>query len=391
MTLARVLAVLVLVCGVAHAQPVQLGMDRPVAGPAEDEPPDVELITLGVGDRIFEKFGHAAICLRYHDTALIPVCFNYGVTDFDAGAALVYRFLRNDQKFWVEAEAMGSLVGFYTWEDRDIWVQTLPLTAAAKRAIEAKLWSDTEEANKYYLYDHFFDNCTTRLRDMIDRASGGVLRAGGDEPFPLTFRQLGARGLASAEPLVGIADFVLGRALDATPTLYQAMFSPDVLRAEVTLRFHAEPHLLYKRVGPDFPHEGGTGRWKFILVAVAFALPLLLAQWRRRFERLALVAATGYLALWGAIIYALVIGSSLAAIRWNEVALVLMPFDLALPFLSIPHRQRYAQLRVVLLVAVSALTAVGVFHQPLWVPILTAIMPLAIIAFDLPRGLKPAR
>ena len=388
MTFVRVLAFLVLACGAAHAQPVQLGMDHAVAGPVEDEPPDIELVTLGVGERIFEKFGHAAICLRYHDAGLIPVCFNYGVTDFDAGAALVYRFLRSDQRFWVEAESMGSLVGFYTYEDRDIWAQTLPLSAAGKRAIEAKLWSDLDEKNRYYLYDHFFDNCTTRIRDMIDRASGGVLRAGSDEPVPLTFRELGARGLASAEPLVAIADFVLGRALDATPTLYQAMFSPDVLRREVTLRFHASPRLLYKRSGPEFPHQGGTGRWKFILVAALFALPLLLAQWRRRFERIALVAATLYVTLWGVIIYALVLGSSLPGIRWNEVAFVLMPFDLLLPVLSIPRRRTYAQLRVVLLLAVSALTAIGVFHQPLWVPILTAITPLAIIAFDLPHGLK---
>lgn len=381
----RVLAMLVLACGIAHAQPVALGPDHPLAAPVEGEPPEIELVTLGVGDRIFEKFGHAALCLRYHDTSLIPVCFNYGVTDFDAGADLVVRFLRNEQKFWVEAESLGSLVGFYTWEDRDIWVQTLPLPPAARRAIEVKLWSDTEEANRYYIYDHFFDNCTTRIRDLIDRASGGALSSGAEGPFPLSFRDLGARGLASAEPLVAVADFVLGRALDATPTLYQAMFSPDIMRREVTLRLGAEPRLLYKRVGPAFPHEGGTGRWMFVVLAVAFSLPLLLAQWRRRFERVALGIATFYLGLWGILIYALVIGSSLPGIRWNEVALVLVPFDLALPFLAVARRRRYAQVRVVLLLAVSALAAIGVLHQPLWVPILTAIIPLSIIAFDLPR------
>lgn len=390
MSLGRILAVLVLACGIAHAQPVQLGMDHAFAGPVEAEPPDIELVTLGVGDRIFEKFGHAALCLRYHDPSFIPVCFNYGVTDFDAGGALVFRFLRNEQRFWVEAESVGSLVGFYTWEDRDIWVQTLTLSDAGKREIEAKLWFDQKEENRYYIYDHFHDNCTTRIRDIIDHASGGKLRAGADEPFPLTFRQLGARGLASAEPLVAIADFVLGRALDVTPTLYQAMFSPDVMRREVTLRFGAEPRLVYKRVGPEFPHEGGTGRWKLFAIAAVFALSLLLAQWRRKLERLALVAATVYLTLWGVIIWALVIGSSLPGIRWNEVAFVLLPFDLLLPFLAPPRRRKYAQLRVLLLLAVSALTAIGVFHQPLWVPILTAIMPLAIIAFDLPHGIKKA-
>ncbi|MBL0214432.1 MAG: DUF4105 domain-containing protein [Myxococcales bacterium] len=388
--IARALLVLALVfaSGVARAQPVPLRPSDYVMGPVESEPPTIELVTFGVGERIFEKFGHAAICLRYHDTSLLPVCFNYGVTDFDAGSVLVWRFLRSKQQFWVEPESLGSLVGFYTWEDRDIWVQTLPLDAAAQRAIEAKLWDDWDERNRFYTYDHFFNNCTTRIRDMIDRAAGGKLHAGADEPYPLTFRELGARGLASAEPLVGLADFVLGRQLDDHPSLWDAMFHPDVLRLEVTRRFGVEPRLVYQRKGPGFPHEGGTGRWLFLVLAAVFALPLVVAQWRRRFQRVALVWATLYLALWGLILWSLVIVSSIPGVRWNEVVFVLMPFDLALPFLGVARRRRYAQARVVLLLAVSALCAIGVFHQPLWIPILTAIAPLAIIGFDLPHGLR---
>ena len=39
------------------------------------------------------------------------------------------------------------------------------------RAIEAKLWATSTTTQRYYYYDHFFDNCTTRLRDMIDDAT----------------------------------------------------------------------------------------------------------------------------------------------------------------------------------------------------------------------------
>ncbi len=380
------LVIVLLLSGVARAQPVPLLPDQFRSGPIESDPPDIELLTFGVGDRIFEKFGHAAICLRYHDPNLVPVCFNYGVTNFDAGSILVWQFLRSKQQFWVEPESLGSLVGFYTWEDRDIWVQTLPLDGFAQRAIEAKLWDDWDERHRYYTYDHFFNNCTTRIRDMIDRASGGKLHAGADVTYPLTFRELGARGLASSEPLVGLADFVLGRQLDDHPSLWDAMFHPDILRLEVTSRFGAEPRLLYKRTGPEFPDQGGTGRWLFLVLAAVFALPLLVAQWLRKLERVAVAWAALYLGLWGLIIYALVIVSSISGVRWNEVAFVLMPFDLALPFLGVERRRNYAQLRVVLLLGVSALCAIGVFHQPLWIPILTAIVPLAIIGFDLPHG-----
>lgn len=378
---ALVVAVLLLVAGEARAQPVPLMPDDFTPGPIEAEAPDVELVTFGVGDRIFEKFGHAALCLRYHDPEKLPVCFNYGVTDFDAGSVLAWRFLRGTQQFWVEPESLESLVSFYTEEDRDIWLQTLPLDTKARRAIEAKLWSDREIDHRFYIYDHFFDNCTTRIRDMLDQASGGALSRSRDETYPLTFRELGIRGLASVDPLGGLTDFVIGRTVDEHPTRWQAMFHPEILRLEVTQNLGAQPRLLYKRKGPDFATSGHTGRWLFLALAAVFALPLALATWRKRAQRLATAWAALYLGLWGLVIWGLVIVSSIPGVRWNEAVFVLVPFDLALPFLGVERRRRYARARVIGLLAVSILCGVGLFHQPLWVPILTAIAPLALVGF----------
>lgn len=370
---------MLLLCGVASAQPVPLVPGAFTAGAVEAEAPDIDVMTFGVGDRIFEKFGHSAICLRYHDPQLLPVCFNYGVTDFDAGPVLIWSFLRGQQEFWVEPESIGSLVGFYEWEDRDIWAQTLPLDDKARRAIETALWQSYEPANRYYVYDHFFDNCTTRLRDVVDRATGGALSAGGDAPYPLTFRELGARGLASAEPLVGLADFVLGRQLEDTPTRWQAMFHPDILRLALRDKLGAEPRLVYQRQGPPFAFEGGTGRWLFLVLAGVFALPLLVARWRKRFETAALAWAVLYPGLWGLVLWILVVLSSIPGLRWNEAALVLVPLDLALPLLDEERRYRYARARVVMLLVISVACAVAILKQPLWVPILTAIAPHAIL------------
>lgn len=373
------LVALLIGCSVASAQPVPLVPGAFTAGAVEADPPDIDVMTFGVGARIFEKFGHAAICLRYHDPRLTPVCFNYGVTDFDAGPALIWSFLRGTQEFWVEPETLRSLVDFYTDEDRDIWAQTLPLDAATRRAVETALWRSYEPAHRFYVYDHFFDNCTTRLRDLIDGATGGRLSAGGAEPYPLTFRELGARGLASAEPLVGLADFVLGRQLEDTPTRWQAMFHPDILRIALRDTLGAEPRLLYQRKGPPFALEGGTGRWLFAVLALVFSLPLLVARWRRRFETAALAWAVIYPGLWGLVLWIVVVLSSIPGVRWNEAVLVLVPLDLALPLLDEERRFRYARARVVMLLAISVACAVGILRQPLWIPILTAIAPNAIL------------
>jgi len=370
------LLLLVALAGVASAQPARLAPGD-LLSPAEHTP-EVVVLTFGVGPRIFEKFGHAAICLRDNQSPRDPVCFNYGVTNFNAGTDMVWDFLRTQQKFWVEPEAMSSTLYFYQREDRDIFEQDLALSPEQARAIENKLLYDVEEAHKYYVYDHFFDNCTTRIRDLVDNATGGKLHAGADEPFSLTFREIGESGLAEFPWVTALADFILGRQLDDTPSMWQAMFHPEVLRAQIENKLGVAPVPIYTRHGPPFPKTGPTDRAYALAIALVFALPLLLARRFRRLERTALIWATSYLTLCGLVIWGLVMISSIKGVRWNEAVFVLMPVDVVLPFLSPARRQKYARVRVAGLLLVSALVAIGIFHQPLWIPILSAIMPLAV-------------
>jgi hypothetical protein len=425
---ALVVLVLLLLAPIARAQPGATQV-------FEDEPPFIDLMTFGVGEVVFEKFGHAAICIRYHDPHREPMCFNFGVTDFAEGAPMIWSFLRGRHEFWVEPLSYAGMIAFYTAEDRDIFVQTLPLTRDQARAIEKRLWASLDGPEARYHYDLFFENCTTRLRDLVDDATGGKLAVGADERYPLTFRTLGQRGLASLPPLVAIADFVFGRQLEDHPTVWQAMFHPEIFRGVIEQRLGAAPRHIYVRKGPTFPVDGPTGRLPLVAIALLFALPLLVARskghlriaicaghaavlayvlvsimpalWTvlgalalivpvlflaglaaafhpRRAEGLTVAWASLHLTLWGAFVWGLMIVSPILSLQWNECALAVMPFDLILPFLSPSKRRFYARIRIVILLLASLLCAIGVLVQPLWVPILIAFLPLSILAFDLP-------
>jgi hypothetical protein len=377
---------------VASAQPAHLEPDELRGGVREAEPPAIDVLTFGIGEPIFEKFGHAAICLRYHAPEHPAVCFNYGVTNFAETDAMVWNFLRGKQKFWVEPTSMAAMLSFYEWEDRDIWVQTLPAATTDARALEAALWANLDEDKRFYNYDHFFDNCTTRLRDLIDQATHGALRAGTDVRYPVTFRNIGRPGLTEIRPLLVLSDLVAGRQIDHGPTVWQAMFHPAIFRQQLEVQLGAVPRVLYKRQGPPYPIEvGSTGRLGLLAIGLVFALPLLLAQGCRRFERTALAWVTLELALLGMIVWGLVVLSSIAALRYNEAVFVVTPLDLALPFLSPAQRRQYALGRVALLVAVSLLAALGVVQQPLWVLIVIVFVPMVTIALDLPRRLRTPR
>jgi hypothetical protein len=389
---------------ISRAQPVKLDPQEVAELTAGGEVPEVIVLTFGVGPRIFEKFGHAAICLNYPKSGREPLCFNYGVTDFNAAGKLVWGFLRSEQKFWLEPERWYTMISFYEVEDRDVFEQKLVLTTEQARAFEHKLLGDlADDAHRFYIYDHFADNCSTRVRDMIDTFTGGKLRDGSDVDYPMTFRAMGRRGLAEQGVLLALTDFLIGRALDRHPSVWEAMFYPAVLREQIRTKLGIEPVQVYKREGPAFAEAGSFGgRFGMIGLAALFALPLSLAAWRRRtrerlaanaagdgtiaaraitVERIALAWSALYLGLWGLIIWGLVAVSSIPGVRWNEAALVFVPFDLALPFLRAHASKRYARARVIGLLLVSALCAIGLLHQPLWIPIMSAIVPLAVAAF----------
>jgi len=406
---------------------------------SSDEAPVAELMTFGVGEVVFEKFGHAAICLRYQDPARDTTCFNFGVTDFSEGPSMIWSFLRGVQEFWVEPLSYAGMLAFYEAEDRDIYVQTLPLTEAQSRKLEHDLYVALDGPGSHYHYDHFFDNCSTRLRDVIDDVSGGKLSVDRADDYPLTFRELGHRGLAGLPPLIVLSDFVGGSQLEDHPTLWQAMFHPDILRREVERRLGAAPRQIYGRRGPPFPVDGPTGRWQMLAFGLLFALPLVAARARRHLrlaiavvyvlvlayalhdlmpalwgglgvfglgvplifagvfglstvgrdgETFALSWVALELGVWGVVVWGLMAISPIAMLRWNEVALVVAPFDLLLPFLGPRKRRIYARGRLAIVVLASLLCAIGVLVQPLWVPILVVFMPLAPIAFDLPRSLS---
>jgi hypothetical protein len=336
--------------------------------------PVVELYTMGRGGFLVEKFGHAALCLRYRGWRDRDVCYNYGVTDFTRPISLGWGFLRGRANFWVSTIDPGAMLAYYRR-------QVLPLSQEQALLVEAKLAHDELPENRHYTYHHFYDNCTTRVRDIVDRATGGALSKGSDKIVGPSFREYGRRGFAEQTWLLVVSDFILGRAGDVQPTLWEAMFLPRILRAEVEKRLGLHPQPIYSRRGRPFSDGGSSGRGWIVLFAVLLALPATITIGLRRQQRVGIGFSMVPLGLLGLAIWGLAIISSLAELRYNEALLVFIPLDLALPFVSVQRRLRYARARVGGLVAVAGLLEVGVFKQPLWLPMLMVLPPLLVIAF----------
>lgn len=339
--------------------------------------PRIELYTMGQGEHVFERFGHAAICVVHDRQPARSRCYNYGTTDFGSPPEeLGWAFLRGRARFWVSVWPLERMLRSYQKSDRTIWRQRLPLTPEQVARVEAKLEHDAHEDNRYYLYHHFFDNCSTRVRDIVDEVTGG--RLGSELPYPKTFRQLGREGLAETAPALVLGDLLVGRDADRQPTLREAMFLPDVMRREVHARLGARPELVYRRQGRAFVQDPPSNAPWQLAMAAFVALPAGATRLARRGGRAGLVVSGVLLGVLGLVVWLVAAVSSVPELCTNEVLLVFWPSDVLLGALNETWRRRYARLRLSVLLAISALAVTSVLAQPLLLWVLLAALPMAL-------------
>jgi hypothetical protein len=378
------LVALVLLSLVAWVRPAAADVTRDHVPAAEralyDDYPVIELVTMGIGSLIWERHGHIALCVRYQDHAQ-DACYNYGIGDFADPVKMGWGFFRGADSFWAGKMDPGSMLGLYRHFDRSIWVQPLPLTAAQKQVVIAKLEDDILDEHRYYAYDHFEKNCTTKVRDIIDQATDGALSKMTTPPDGRTFRDLARDGFFGMRIPLLITDLAMGRSTDRVPTFWERMFLPQYMREAVQQRWGIEPIVLYARVGPPQDTDGPSGRVLFALVGLLLGAPAILARRYGRLQRTTLVLTLLPQFLLGAAFWFLAIISPLPYVHWNETCLVFLPLDLALLVLPLRLRVRYAQGRVIMLGLVAALLLVGVLKQPLYAALVWPLVPAAVVGF----------
>jgi hypothetical protein len=206
--------------------------------PARAEPPEpgsrlvVSVVTFGPGDHPFFKFGHDAIWIRPDSGE--GMIFNFGTFAFDT-PDLIPKFLRGRLTYWLSVSPATQALWSYQAANRSIDVQELDLTPAQKQRLFDRLRDNAQPDRREYLYDYFWDNCSTRVRDAIDAVVGGKLRVAGSAPGHLTLRAQAQRMTADLPWEFVVLSFALGRTTDGPIDRWKETFLPielrDLLRA----------------------------------------------------------------------------------------------------------------------------------------------------------------
>lgn len=199
---------------------------------------EISIITIGPGAELYDKFGHSAFRIK-DSLSGVDVAFNYGVYDFNT-PNFYTKFAQGKLLYELRVEYYQPFHQRYVQENRWIKEQVLNLTKSEKQAVSDFLWNNALPENKKYKYDFFFDNCATKIRDVLQEVLGNNLEYKDDYIMEeLSFRDLIQQNLqANTWGSLGI-DLALGAVIDrkAKPIEYQ--FLPDYIHKGAT---HAVIH-----------------------------------------------------------------------------------------------------------------------------------------------------
>ena len=187
---------------------------------------EISIITAGPGDVLYEAFGHSAI--RVKDATLnLDIIFNYGLFDFNQPNFYV-NFVKGRLLYRLGKQSFRRFITSYDYQQRWVKDQVLNLSLVDRIKIFEYLNENSLPENAEYLYDPYFNNCATKLRDIAKEILGNKIQfpsSFSDENFSL--RQLMNQELPwNTWGSFGI-NLALGNTLDKEIIADNYMYLPD--------------------------------------------------------------------------------------------------------------------------------------------------------------------
>ena len=289
----------------------------PVGGPvlAVTEPGSnltVYLLTFGWGDIVWERFGHNAIWIKDRARGT-DITYNWGMFDFNQ-PNFVWRFVTGDTRYWMEPIPLEPMLQAYRQRNRSVLAQELNLSPAQRLRLQQFVENNALPENKFYRYDYYRDNCSTRLRDAIDHALGGQLQTSTVTRMTAgTYRSHTQRLMTGDIPLYTGVTVALGQPADKPLSIWEEMFLPvrmanDLRSVNISDSTGAKIPLVRSEMAmftagrPPEPAEPPHYLPLYVTIGLVYAgLLLVLVRSAEGGHRFALFGATTLATLWSLI------------------------------------------------------------------------------------------
>jgi hypothetical protein len=193
----------------------------------------VYLLTCGSGTETYSIYGHSALRIKYN-TLKRDWVYNWGVFDFET-PNFAWKFAKGRLDYMLAVESMQSFPQTYFYEKRFIHCQKLNITPGETAMLIKLIKDNLKPENIKYRYDFFYDDCSTRIRDLIEKAVGGkVLYPPEEKAKQPTFRDLIGKCQAPFPWLKFGIDLLVGSPADKYAPYRDRMFLPHYLEKELS-------------------------------------------------------------------------------------------------------------------------------------------------------------
>jgi len=194
------------------------------------------LITCGPGTETYSIYGHSALRIVITSERIDSV-YNWGVFDF-ATKNFAWKFAKGRLDYMVIAESPRGFMGEYFYEKRYVYSQQINLNSKELRLLINLVHENLQPENAKYRYDFFYDDCSTRIRDLIEKAVGEILKYPPAETGKIpSFRDLVAKYQNPYPWLRFGVDLIMGSTADKKAVFRDRMFLPIDLKDELSKTF----------------------------------------------------------------------------------------------------------------------------------------------------------
>lgn len=218
---------------------------------------EISILTCAPGEELYSIFGHTAI--RVQDSiSNSDYVFNYGTFDFNT-SNFYLKFMKGELNYILSVTTFDRFIREYEYQRRSVIEQHLNLTTDEKERIIDALIKNSLPENREYHYHFFYDNCATRVRDIIDvNISDDIeFKALSADRKGMTYRDaIGVYLIHSQWTKFGM-DLILGEPTDEILNRSTIQFLPDFLYDQFkTAKKHDNVQLVeYEESVISFPKQ----------------------------------------------------------------------------------------------------------------------------------------
>ena len=188
----------------------------------------ISVFTCDPGNEIYSLFGHSALRLQNpvqgYDLVVNWGLFEFSENQFDFG----YDFAKGRLKYFMGLQSTTNFMEEYKGSRRGVREQILNLNKEEKFKLITLIENNYKPENRNYKYEFFYDNCSSRIRDLLKTVFNGEIKFhSSSKSNKFTFREIIHEYLKYNPWLELGIDLVLGKKIDVLVNNENLMFLPE--------------------------------------------------------------------------------------------------------------------------------------------------------------------